>query len=220
MDNQGRLVGIVVAMMPGTQIGLAIPTRHLAEMLSGRLTGDFELKTTSVSKGTADIEASAHVIDPMGKIKSTALHVCRVDSFVGTPKPNASGEWEKLAGARKLDLLVKGASATGKFDIKTNMSDQAKYYVQGSFVGGDGKLLYTEPATFEINLKQAPSVAKGPPKKQTALVASINGSEPGGRSNAAPGSPEEAIRRRMETLREDTRKRMDELRKTVKKRKS
>src|SRR5262249_34045786 len=73
VDEQGELIGVAVAKITGTKIGLAIPPEELTKMLLGRV-GALGIRTVKVDGGTADLQLDASLIDPMDKIKSVAVY--------------------------------------------------------------------------------------------------------------------------------------------------
>src|SRR5262249_6818795 len=68
VDGKGRLVGISVAKIRGTHIGLAIPARHLSELLMGLVT-EVSVRTVHASNGEAEVEIQLHLMDPLNRIQ-------------------------------------------------------------------------------------------------------------------------------------------------------
>ncbi len=67
VDSQGRLIGIAVATIKGTQIGLAIPAEDLTQVLAGRVLGAaiFKKKTNG---NLTDVQGEIWILDRHQKI--------------------------------------------------------------------------------------------------------------------------------------------------------
>ena len=67
VDARGRLVGVTVAKVKGTNIGLAIPPVEFARMLGGRL-GNLEFRKGREAGGQVEIDVHGALIDPMDRV--------------------------------------------------------------------------------------------------------------------------------------------------------
>ena len=86
VDRQGRLIGITVAKIKGTNIGLAIPTDHLAKMLQGRLSALGVQEVPTGTDGRIDLQVRLAFIDPFNRIRAAAVIVAPADA---APPPAA-----------------------------------------------------------------------------------------------------------------------------------
>lgn len=68
VDAQGRLVGVSVAAIPGTQIGMAIPAAELTQMLKGRIFGLFLYKIRQ-QQTIVDVNGEVWVFDRKNKVR-------------------------------------------------------------------------------------------------------------------------------------------------------
>lgn len=84
VDAQGRLVGVSVATIRGTQIGLAIPSLDLTNMLEGRILGSL-LFQKKISGANADVYGEVWVFDRHNKILANrGVHVRLTDVTTGS----------------------------------------------------------------------------------------------------------------------------------------
>jgi S1-C subfamily serine protease len=73
VDDHGRLVGVAVATIEGSGIGLAIAPEELTLLLLGRV-GGVSLTKRPVADQKVTLDLEAQLIDPMNKIRMVALH--------------------------------------------------------------------------------------------------------------------------------------------------
>jgi S1-C subfamily serine protease len=159
VDRKGRLVGVAVAKVRATRIGMAVPPLELARLLEGRV-GGLSLKGTPAKKGGAELRAEARLIDPLKKIKSVSVLV--LPAPAERPRPGPDGRWAALPGARRVPLKVDGATASATFAAAGTPGDgKLTYLVQTSYETGDGRVLYTEPGTFTVEIGR-PVAEAGP----------------------------------------------------------
>jgi S1-C subfamily serine protease len=108
VDSRGQLVGVAVATIKNTGIGLAIPGQKVAAMFRGRL-GEIEFLRGGDDKNRIDVEIP--LLDPLGKIKSVTLY------YLPAAKDKLDPKMKSLAaqpGVKKMDLTVGKNSATGR----------------------------------------------------------------------------------------------------------
>jgi hypothetical protein len=79
VDAQGRLIGISVAAIKGTQIGLAIPTADLTQLLQGRALGTI-LVRKQMAGDHADVAGEFWLLDRNHKIRATRALNLRVNN--------------------------------------------------------------------------------------------------------------------------------------------
>jgi len=153
VDSQGRLIGIAVAKVVGTQIGLAIPAVKLSEMLNGRVAVAYIVPRTP-KDGVANVVVEVRLIDPlMENIKSVSIHYVREDTLKERPKPDQNGLWQRLPDAQTVELQLQGRTARGELKVPCGDTTTAVVYAyQIAHESGDGKLVNTEPGTFTVGL--------------------------------------------------------------------
>ena len=72
VTEEGNLVGVAVAKLMGTEIGFAIPRKHLRNTLAGRIS-KIELKEITKDSKQRIYNARPMVVDPKQNIKSVAI---------------------------------------------------------------------------------------------------------------------------------------------------
>ena len=114
----------------------------------------------TVQDGIADMSAEVLLIDPLRKIKSVSLHYLP-DTEVKEPlKPDRHGVWPCLPNAQQVVLRLDGPRAAGDFKIPSRGTAGVVYTFQVAYVGGDDKVVYTEPGKFRVNVSR-PDLAAG-----------------------------------------------------------
>jgi S1-C subfamily serine protease len=199
VDYQGRLVGVSVATIKGSGIGLAIPPVDLAHMLQGRLGGAALLKVKR-DQEAADLQGEIWLFDRQNKVKSTQafsqrlplnslpkaqrgngppervlearlidplnkiqkVSVFYLKGIVAPPQaaPDASGSWNPVVGARRLDLQIDDQEATAALDLVIPDKGNDPFTFQLSYESGDGKTIYTQPRTFNPNAVSPPIIVQ------------------------------------------------------------
>jgi hypothetical protein len=161
VDGEGHLVGVAVAKIAQTKIGLAIPPDQLTLMLHGRV-GGITIGPRRVADGAADMQARAHLIDPMNKLKAVAIHYLPSDSLKEMLKVGKDGKWSLLPGATKVDLKIDKQTAFAYFKLKPLQASQIEYTFQTAFINGDGNTVYTQPGRFKVDFTKNIEVAQLP----------------------------------------------------------
>jgi S1-C subfamily serine protease len=161
VDAKGRLIGVAVAKIGGTRIGLAIPAADLTKMLHGRV-GGVQFVTQKVEKDVAHVQVEARLIDPLGRLKSVALLHTRGPA--AKLAPNKEGRFPPLPGASRLELKIDGQKATGMLTIAAARKGQPIGF-QMAYVNGEGRTVHTQANTHPLNLGDPTHVAgKTPPE--------------------------------------------------------
>ncbi len=149
VDTRGRLVGVCVAKIRGTNIGLAIPPIELARMLDGR-TGDVAVRVKKNDGSSAIVEVRAALIDPFSKISKVVMLHTRSDNLRTKPKPGKDGEWEAISGAEKTSLKIEGNYAVGELNLFSK-DVTAPMVFQTATTNKTGKTTYSEPIIHNWN---------------------------------------------------------------------
>jgi S1-C subfamily serine protease len=170
VDPKGRLIGVAVAKVKGTRIGMVIPAASLTKMLHGRV-GGVGFTTLKVEEGAAYVRVQAHLIDPLGKIKAVALHHLRTP-LAQKPAPDKEGRWAALPSVGKVDMKILGQGAVAGFKVNFKVRGRIPLVFQTSYVNGTGQTVYTQPQVHFLELGPEAKVvrrplAKEPPVKVT-----------------------------------------------------
>jgi hypothetical protein len=161
VDGEGRLVGVSVAKVRGTNIGMAVPTPALSRLLGGRI-GGMSLSIRSINNGPPETIVEARLLDPLQKIKTVSVLYVRSAGLKEQTKPDAKGQWAPLAGAEKVDARIDGQKATAKLPVKPPEKTEDSYAVQVSYVSGEGETVFLRPMPFRPQPPPPAVAAAGP----------------------------------------------------------
>jgi S1-C subfamily serine protease len=163
VDARGRLVGVTVAKVTGTNIGLAIPPVELQRMLGGRL-GNLEFHKIRETAGTVEIEVRGTLIDPLDRVSRASLLVARADEQKNKPEVGSGGKWSALPGAEKVDLKVNGHGVSGlvKLPVRARDRGQIEFLFQPACVDREGTTTYFPPVTGTLSDGPQPGTPFGP----------------------------------------------------------
>lgn len=147
LDASGRLVGVSVATIRGTGIGIAIPPAQVSSLLFGRVNDSY--RTIKIDKGIAEIEAVVELIDPLSKIRSvTLLHVG--GRKVGEmPKADKDGAYAALVGAEKVSVKIENQKGTIRIKVPYDKAN-ARVVFQPSYLTSDGIQQYAKALAFDL----------------------------------------------------------------------
>lgn len=147
--STGELVGVSVATVLGTQIGIAVPGNEISEMLLGRVSG-VRLEQKRLSAGKVRLDFKADLVDPVGKLEKVSVHIVPVDGK-NDPKAEADGTWKKLDAAMlECKLKIKAQAAAGSITLDGTPDKLAKYRYQIEFTNGSGTVAFTQPSVFVV----------------------------------------------------------------------
>ncbi len=160
VDGKGRLVGVAVARVRGTRIGLAIPPAELSRMLNGRVSA-LGTKVTRINETTSDVEVNVTLIDPLNKIKEVTVFSHNSRELKEKPKADKETLWTQMPGeASKLKL--EGQKATGKVRLTVKEKGLVPFSFQVACVTGEGKKLLTSLTPVDVDFGEATVVGKPP----------------------------------------------------------
>ena len=142
VDSKGRLVGIAVAKLQGTNIGMAIPARMLSELFNGRVSG-MVTRVVKVENGTAEIEVKVRFIDPLNKIPKASVLVAPAEAIGQLPKADKDGKFPPLPNAQTLVLKIENQVGVGTIILKSDKKGPVNYHFQPAYVKGDQTLTHT-----------------------------------------------------------------------------
>lgn len=153
--GDGSLMGVSVATVTGTQIGVGIPGESVLELLKGRVA---ELAIGQSKSGPQSIEVSftAKLIDPLAKLKNVSvLYIPK--SGLNEMKANKDGTWPRVSGEMKeVKLEIKGQTATAKQKITGEFGSKLTFVHQLKFTNGEGNTTHTSPAEFIVRIPRKP----------------------------------------------------------------
>lgn len=149
VDNKGRLVGVAVAKVKGTNIGLAIPPNDLTKMLQGRI-GASGVRVLKVDGNTAEVELAVGFIDPLAKVGGVSVRVVKSEDPVGKPIKKGEQHPELTGGTAH---PVKVIAQLGTVKVKLPL---ARHLMQVTYSNDGGKNIRTAAIVCDL-----PTLARG-----------------------------------------------------------
>lgn len=132
VDTRGRLVGVAVARIRGTQIGLAIPATELKRLLEGRI-AEAGVRTIKATDGVAEVEVTVKFVDPLKKITRAGILIAPTESVRSPVLLQPDNTFPALPGARTVDLKVENQVARGTFTVKADGKSTQRVTIQPFF---------------------------------------------------------------------------------------
>jgi predicted Zn finger-like uncharacterized protein len=126
VDAQGRLIGVSVAAIKGTQIGLAIPAADLTQLVAGRALGTVVFKKNVVGDH-ADVHGEMWILDRNHKIRATRTLNVRVHNVA------MGGEGGDLEVEAKLLDPLRRITSVSLLYARTDNPPQAQPNGQGKW---------------------------------------------------------------------------------------
>jgi predicted Zn finger-like uncharacterized protein len=155
VDAQGQLVGVTVAKIRNTRIGMAIPVPQVIRMLTGHVS-KFAVSSGKVENGASRVQVTAWVVDPLRQLRGVALYHVR---------GNHGGQRTPLPGAQKSDMPVASDRATVQLSLPAEEKGDNAYSFQVAVVTGDGQTRLTPALLVHVGATPAP-----PPKPPQAAA--------------------------------------------------
>jgi predicted Zn finger-like uncharacterized protein len=153
VDEHGQLVGVAVATIRGSGIGLAISPDEVSRMLLGRI-GAVKLTTRNTAGNQSEIGVEIELIDPLNRIRSAGLHYLTGHAGMRVQQ-DRDGHWPALEGGQDLDCRIDGSRATGTLLLQRDNQQHANFQYQAMYVDGAGVTCYTGPAVHSLRAPPA-----------------------------------------------------------------
>jgi hypothetical protein len=159
VDDQGRLVGVAVAAIGGTNIGFAIPVEHAAGFLAGRL-NDYGTDIAVREGDKIKILYRLNFVDPLGHVKDV-----RIEHYQGPPAPSNPNSDKRPAQrpgetpVTSVDVPYDGTGAVaGELEVEPIKDPKFVYWFRPVFRDGNGH----EWFAHELSGMRAPPVERRP----------------------------------------------------------
>ena len=157
--EDGSLMGVSVATVRGTQIGIGIPGESVSEMLQGRV-GGMEISQTKSGPKSMKLSFEAGLIDPLGKLKNVSvLYIEKKNLQDKIVEKNS--RWSQLSSKMKeVKLEIDEQAATGEETITGENGSKLTFVQQIKFTNGEGETLHTPPRDFIVRIPRKPRKKK------------------------------------------------------------
>jgi S1-C subfamily serine protease len=147
VDPEGRLVGIAVATIKGTGIGMAIPPADLLKMLEGRIHTP-RIQPAGTEGNSVQFLVQVPLADPLRKIRSLSLNYATLAGKSSAPA--ADGSWPALEAATKVQLKLEGRAASALLRLLAR--DSTTYALQLACEMADGSVVRSRPVPFRLTV--------------------------------------------------------------------
>jgi S1-C subfamily serine protease len=169
VDENGQLVGVVVATVRNTNIGMAISTSELHRMLAGRVTAP-KLTPVKADKGTIDVQVEVGLVDPLEQIKSVTLHYAPANAVTETAKKDGLA---KLPESKTVELKRDKLKAVGSFSVQVPEKAAFDLSCQVVYVKSDGKIVLSALTPNAINAPAPVADVTRPNPPNTIVTPSV-----------------------------------------------
>jgi hypothetical protein len=167
VDRAGKLIGVAVAKLELTNIGLALPAYKLQSRIAGRVTGiTLEPKTTK--PGTARVQVTVRYTDPLGRIEKVAVLLMPRDKVKEMPALDKDKRFAALPGGHRRELEMKDGVATGTVEL-ANRPERVKYAFQTVYQRKGERPTYCEPGEVDVSFQAEDAPASAPAPEDFGL---------------------------------------------------
>jgi hypothetical protein len=129
VDGEGRLVGVTVAKILRTNIGMVIPADEIPKLLQPRFP-KINLQTARSSNGSMKAEVQLDFMDPLHKVKSVQLRYRPAADGRPLSKDADQNIWPELPEAKVIELTRKNRQAHGHFEVASPGGKKTQLQVQ------------------------------------------------------------------------------------------
>jgi S1-C subfamily serine protease len=185
LDPESRLVGVAVATIRGSGIGLAIPGAEVRKLLDGRV-GAVTLTAQTVSGPAAQVEVAVPLIDPLSAIRTVTVHYLPAEQAEKAGPSDPDGNWPELPGSRRAPLRLVGTRAVGTFTVPAGERHKP-FMFQIAYANSAGQTRRTQPQLLALPKPNGPTVQK--PANPGAPDAVVPGDRPPVATAPVPRGP-------------------------------
>lgn len=150
VDGEGRLIGIAVQTIQGSNIGLTIPASALTDVLAGSLGKPSIAVSPAINGAAPKYEIRAPLIDPFHHLKSAVIYLAP-QSVAADPGKAGQAQLTSHAGSRKIALTFQNNVARAELPLSAQERQSLKEVtVQASFVNAQGATVYLDPLVIAV----------------------------------------------------------------------
>ncbi|MBI1918018.1 MAG: trypsin-like peptidase domain-containing protein [Planctomycetes bacterium] len=175
VDTKGRLVGIAVAKLRGTRIGMAIPPLELNRMLLGRV-ALIATQPRRVAGGVAEVDLRVRLIDPLNRHRTVQAYYVRADTIKEKPVAGKNGTWSALPGASSVVLEVKGQEAASTLKLSAAEKKTVRFLVQLAY-SREGTTVFTAPHSIDVDFGTPVVIGPDRPPDPVVVTAPVLGGD-------------------------------------------
>lgn len=178
VDMRGKLIGVAVQTIQGSNIGLAIPPIDLINILEGHVGKPEVVVGKSINGGPATYEVVVPLVDPMKKLRNVTVQYFDGNAPIDLAKVGQP-QLQNVSGSSSVNLTMEATSARGQLPLAANTEPKLREItVQASYQNDQGHLVHLDP----VLLKVAPPVVVGAVQNQNGSVTMTQTQTSGGRT--------------------------------------
>ena len=164
VDVEGKVLGVAVAKVGGTNISFGIPIDAVQAILDGRVSG-WNFREVPGEKSTIEFDVTVTTLDPLGRIKRICVMTAssKKQESAATGKP---GEFKALRGAKEHALEIHDGTAAGRVSVPFNSRGASADLFQIKCVAEGSGVTFTEPSVLPAS--QMSDVPQAEPRVDSA----------------------------------------------------
>ena len=159
VDARGRLVGVAVSGLKGTEIGFVIPPQDVLDLLH-RKNYRINVAASSFNGGDTNIEFQVELLDLLEGVKEVKVLYLTGQELPPEATRTTNGRYPMLPNARELILTSNGGKYTGRVQVRPGELVKNQLPYQVVYTTGNGQTLCNAPQNFNVGFG---GVAATPP---------------------------------------------------------
>jgi S1-C subfamily serine protease len=150
VDARGRLVGVAVASIEGTQIAVAIPPQDVLDLLQRR-NYRINVSSSSTNADQSNVQFQVELLDLVEGVKQVRVLYLVGQSLTPEAQRAVDGRFPMLQNARELVLTPIGGKFTGRLTVRANEIIQNQLPYQVAYTTAGGQTLCNAPQNFNVS---------------------------------------------------------------------
>lgn len=144
VDSKGRLIGVAVSKVSGTNIGFLAPASEISKLLEPRIP-QLKVVIDRPANDVIPVHCELDLVDPVSRVKKLAIRYAPAEGRETARKGEKERTWPELAEAQAAQFEVVQEKATTTFNIPRNGAGPVKYLVQLVATCTDNSVARSEP---------------------------------------------------------------------------
>lgn len=164
VDARGRLVGVAVSGLEGTEIGFIIPPQDVLDMLHAK---DYQIRVLTVRSNSAEaeLEFQVELLDLVEGVNEVKVLYLTGQGLPPEAMQSVNGRFPILPNSRELILSLDRGKYIGRLKIRSNEAHQNQLAYQVVYTTRGGVTLCNAPKNYHVSFG---SVAMAPPVNQNS----------------------------------------------------
>jgi len=142
VDSKGRLIGVAVSKVSGTNIGFLVPASEISKLLEPRMP-QMKVVIDRPANDVNPVHCELDLVDPVNRVKKLTLRYAPAEGREQARKSEKERTWPELADAQAAQFEIVQEKATTTFNVPKNGA--VKYLVQLVATCTDNSIARSEP---------------------------------------------------------------------------